>query len=113
VKIDLNQYVLDPKGVRIGGAVGADGVMQGGTTLGAALYMVTSQPLPEDQGSDPAEKLALYRLAQKVAGEGEVDLAIEEVARLKVRASKVLTIIAYGAVCDLLEMKPVAVGKAG
>jgi hypothetical protein len=93
VKIDLDTKLIDPMGKPFS---------DNSTALIAAYGSVTAS-LPEDQQMTPEQKLKLYRLTQKIALGGIVDLSSEEISTIKARAVKVLPVIAFGVLCDILE----------
>lgn len=94
IKVDFEAVLKDPKGQDF-----ADKA-----TLGVAVYSAFATPLQTDTMQEPAQRLALYRLMQKVGAGGVQELTIEEAATIKDRACKALqSLAAYGAIVDLLE----------
>jgi hypothetical protein len=95
MKLDMEQKLLDPKG----------NPFSDGATVGVGLYAGLSQPQAEDGTASVTDKMKLYRLTQRVAAGGVQEFSVEEIAILQDRASKVLSIIAFGALNDVLEGK--------
>jgi hypothetical protein len=95
MKIDFEVKLKDPMGKDF----------SDGATVKAAAYAAMTAQLPEDQQMQMDAKLKLYRLTQKIAEGGVLDLPAEDIATIKQRASKALPLIGFGALADALESK--------
>jgi hypothetical protein len=95
MKIDFDVKLKDPM----------DKEFSDGATVKAAAYAALSSQIQEDQMMSMDQKLKLYRLTQKIAPGGVIDLPAEDIATIKTRAAKVLPLIGFGALCDALETK--------
>ncbi len=96
MKRDFDQAVLDLDGKQFGA----------GETLKSMSFLVLTAPLEEDNKAPLDARMKLYGLIQKVHKGGVLDVTAEEIASIKTRAAKVLTILAVGALCELLEKEP-------
>ena len=85
-------------------------------TLKIICFLSVTTPIKSDETLTAADKIRLYRLAQRIAGDSVVDLDAEDVALLKDRISKVIAhVVVLGRAFDMLEgrdMQPQAVFDA-
>lgn len=58
-----------------------------------------------DKQLNGSQKYELYRLGNKIAGGGEIDVTAEEVSKLKERVGQAYTQLVVGLTFDLLEDK--------
>ena len=106
MKINLNQPILQLDGTEFSDK----------PTLKIICFLAVTTPLKTDEALAAAEKLRLYRLAQKIAADSVADFDAEDIALLKDRICKVIAhVVVLGRAFDMLEgrdMKPQAVFDA-
>jgi hypothetical protein len=100
MKIDFDKMLLMPNGKEFSDSA----------TVATASYAALTSQLPEDQQLSQDAKLKLYRLTQKIANGGLLDLTAEDVSTIKARAAKALPMIGFGALADALETTAQLVG---
>ncbi len=98
MKVNLDAKLVDPKGEEFTDKA----------TLATAIYAALSTALPTDMQAPMEKRLQQYRLLQKVAQAGEQDITTEEIAEIKERVSKTMTLIVLGAVVEILESAKIA-----
>lgn len=89
---------LDTPILKLDGSTYADA-----PTLGSIVFAAIQLNLPTDQSLSVQQKMALYRLAQKIVSGGTVEFSAEELVLMKDRAGIALPLIIMGAVHDLLD----------
>lgn len=98
MKIDLDVKLKTPKGEEF----------EDKASLGTALYAVLSAQLPTDAQIPANKRLDAYRLLQRIAAGGELEITVDEAADIKERANKLLPLPAFGAIMEQLESARVA-----
>lgn len=98
MKINFAAPLLDPKGQPF-----ADKA-----TLETACYAAFQQPLQTDMALPMDKRLAQYRLLQRIGAGGEQDVTAEEVAEIKDRVSRTMSLVVFGAVVEILESAKIA-----
>lgn len=76
------------------------------STLKAAIFTALSATLRTDERLTPEEKLKLFSLSVRCHEGGLVDLAAEDVAKIKERAGALFSIHFFGRMVQLLEASP-------
>lgn len=71
-------------------------------TLGETLILACVQANPQTH-TDGAAKLGIYRVLQKIADGGEIELEAEDVVLLKTLVGESFGVVVVGPVTDLLE----------
>lgn len=74
-------------------------------TLKSVCFLMLTTPLQGDNDLPLDQRLKHYALVQAVHKGGVVDVSAEDIALLKARAAKCLSLIAVGRVCELLEQE--------
>lgn len=73
-------------------------------TLREVIFTTLTTPLADDQKLPAADKMRIYRLAQRVSGEGGiVAFTVEDLGTIKDRLNKLYGVHIFGIVSDLLE----------
>lgn len=99
MQVDLDRVLIDPQGKE----------STDKATVGTASYSALAGSLPEDAQMPQDQKLKQYRLIQKVAAGGTTDFNAEEITMIKTRAAKLLPIVWFGALSDIIDPGPQAV----
>lgn len=97
--MDLNTLIKDRNGVCV-----TDGGKN--VTVKDAMMLSIDSGLPGDDQLGPTGKLKLFQLATKLSAvgeEGDVTLTAPEITTILDRCAKVLSILAYGQVVQVLD----------
>ena len=74
-------------------------------TLQSISVLALTTPVRSDESVDINRKLSLYRLAQRLTLDEEVDVTAEDIVLIKDRISKVIqNVVVIGRAFDLLEV---------
>ena len=77
-------------------------------TLKIICFLSVTTPLKSDESLAAEQKIRLYRLAQRIAGAGVVDLDSEDITLLKDRIAKAVAhIVVIGRAFDMIEGRDV------
>jgi len=96
MQVDLDKVLLDPQGKE----------STDKATISTASYSALAAQLQEDAQMPQDQKLKQYRLIQKVAAGGTIDLTAEEISMIKSRAAKALPLVWFGALSDMIDPGP-------
>lgn len=98
MQVNFDAPLMDPKGNPFTDAA----------TLSTAAYAAFQQPLPSDTGMQMEARLKQYRLMQKCGAGGMQECTAEEIAEIKDRVCKTMTLVVFGAVVEILESAKVS-----
>lgn len=74
-----------------------------GATLKSVIFMVLNATLEDDNKQSVDARMKQFGLIKLVHEGGVVDLKAEDIAAIKTRGAKVLSTMAFGVMCELLE----------
>lgn len=81
-------------------------------TLKTVIFMVLNAPVEGDDKMGVDQKMRQFGLLKTVHGGGVVELSAEDISMIKARAAKVMPVMHFGLMCDLLETEYVEKPKA-
>lgn len=78
-------------------------------TLKTVIFMALNTPVEGDDKMGVEAKMKQYGLLKTVHKGGIADLTAEDIATIKARGAKVMGLMAFGIMCDMLETEYVEV----